>query len=661
MNIKILEKIANTIRQLSIEAIEKANSGHPGLPLGCADIGAYLYGHFLNYFPKRPDWINRDFFILSAGHGSILLYSCLHLAGFDISLNDIKNFRQMGSKTPGHPELNKLLSIETTTGPLGQGVGNSVGFAIAQKIVAQKFNEKNFSLFNSKIVCLASDGCIMEGVSSEASSLAGHLNLNNLILIYDSNKVCLDGPTDETLSESTKKRYISYGFDVYEIDGHDFNCMNDIFSKIREKQERPVLIIANTIIGKGVLNKQGTNKAHGSPLSKEEIMQVKKYFDLPEEKFFISNDVKDFFQQKQKVQEKKFLDWEKKFLDWEKAFPKKFLEYKSMQEKSFSKDFIEEIKNLEIRKNISSREASSIVLNFLGDHLPFLIGGSADLSSSDKSFLKGHGIISRNDFTKKNIKYGVREFAMATISNGLALFDMFVPFCATFLTFSDYMKNAIRIAALSKIKIIYIFTHDSIFLGEDGPTHQPVEQLASLRATSNLVVIRPASSFEVKMAWIAILQEKGPVALILSRQKLLDIPQTNVDYEKGLSKGAYIVLKEEKKLDFTIFATGSELILAMEIAAELKNLKKGVRVVSFPSFELFERQGSEYKKSIIGNDLGKRISIEAGSSFGWHKYIGKDGISISVDKFGISANLNDIKKEFGFTKEAILQKILNSN
>jgi transketolase len=653
-----LKKIANTIRSLSIEAVEKAKSGHPGLPLGCAEIGAYLYGVLLNHYPKNSTWINRDRFILSAGHGSMLLYSCLHLAGFDLPLEEIKRFRQHLSKTPGHPEVFHTPGVEATTGPLGHGIGNAVGEALGLKILKEKFNTKKHNLFNAKVYTLAGDGCMMEGAASEASALAAHLCLDNLVLIYDSNKISLDGPLCESSSEDTKARYRAYGWDVFEIDGHDFDAIDAVFSEINKRQERPTLVVANTIIGKGSPHKAGTHKVHGSPLGEDEVKATKEALNLPEDKFYVAQCVYDFFNRKLEKEKKIEEEWNETFTSWANENPKLFEEFKKMQNKTLPQNLEEDLKKIEVKSPIASRESSGICINYLADYLPFLYSGSADLSSSDKSYINKFDQISHDNFRGRNIKFGVREFAMGTISNGLALTGFFTPIAATFLVFSDYLRNAIRLASLSKLQVIYQFTHDSIFLGEDGPTHQAVEQIASLRAIPNLQVIRPCDTNEVKMAWLASLKYHGPTALILSRQALVTLEETNVSFEEGLSKGAYIIKKENKKADFTIFATGSEVELALEVAKSLNKMDKDVRVVSVACFELFDKQDKEYKDSILKGDLGKRVSIEAACDFGWQKFIGLDGVSISVDSFGISAPMEDLKEIFGFNVDAILQRLI---
>jgi transketolase len=656
---KNLSKIANTVRQLSIEAVQKANSGHPGLPLGCAELGAYLYGHFLRHDPKNPKWMNRDRFVLSAGHGSMWLYSLLFLSGFPIiTLEDIKQFRQLHSKTPGHPEYDVPEGVEVTTGPLGQGVGNAVGFGLGMKILETKFNTNEHVIFNNKVVVLAGDGCIMEGVSSEASSLAGHLGIDNLILVYDSNKICLDGDLSECCSEDTKMRYESYGWDVFEIDAYDFDQMDEVFSSLREKQTKPALIIAHTIIGKGSPNKAGSHNVHGSPLGPEELELTKKALDLPEEEFFVPRAVEDFFEQKLVKQKELEASWNDLFKEWREKNPSLAKEYDLMENQVVPENLEEELAKVEIKEPIGGRKASQACLQRIAELMPQVYGGSADLSGSDCTMIKEFPIIKPHDFAGRNIKYGVREFGMGTICNGLAVLGLIRPYCGTFFTFSDYLRNSIRLAALSHYHSIYQFTHDSVFLGEDGPTHQPIEQLASLRAMPNLCVFRPADANEVRKAWVCIMHQDGPCAIILSRQSLPEISGTNIAAKEGVCKGGYIVKKEKTNADYTLFATGSELSLAMDVAAHLEKVGKDVRVVSMVCFELFERQDDAYKQSVVGGDIGKRVSIEAASDFGWHRYIGSDGTAICIEGFGLSAPASEIAQELGFTVDSILARIL---
>jgi transketolase len=653
-----LAKIASTIRGLSIDAVQKANSGHPGLPLGDAEIGAYLWGVFLKYNPKNPDWMNRDRFILSAGHGSMLLYSVLHLSGYDLSLEDLKQFRQLHSKTPGHPESLDTPGVETTTGPLGQGLGNAIGQALGLKLLETKFNTDSQTILDSKVIVLMGDGCVMEGVSNEVSSLAGHLQLNNVIAIYDANGICLDGPISETLSENTKLRYQALGWDVKEIDGNNLDAIHEALAPLRERQEKPTLIIAHTVIGKGSPNKAGTSSVHGSPLGAEEVRLTKENLGIPEEPFYVPQSVKDFFREKLSSDEAQEILWKKNFDGWSHENPALRSLWDEMKSKALPHDLEKQLKELVIKSPVAGRKASQETVTFLGEELPFLYGGSADLSVSDLTMMKPFPIVKRGEFKGRNIKFGVREFGMATMASGLAETGMILPFIGTFLTFSDYMRNAIRLASLMKLQVVYQFTHDSIFLGEDGPTHQPVEHYAALRAIPQLQVIRPGDAREVKMSWLAALYYKGPTALLLSRQNIPEVPGTDVPYAEGVGRGAYLIKKEKGKADYTLIATGSELALAYDVAVELEKKGKQVRLVSMPSWEIFEAQDEAYKKSIFGGDIGKRVSIEAGVEQGWHKYIGFDGIAISVDRFGASAPEKALAEAYGFTTPAILDRIL---
>lgn len=657
---EIFQKIANTIRALSIEGVQKANSGHPGLPLGCAEIGAYLYGSLMNHNPKNPDWFNRDRMVLSAGHGSMWLYSCMHLAGFDsLPMEELKKFRQLESKTPGHPEHLDTKGVEVTTGPLGQGVANAMGMALGLKMLAHKFNRKGFEIFSNKVYCLAGDGCLMEGVSQEASSLGGHLDLDNLILIYDDNKVTLDGYFSQSSSEDVGKRYEAYGWEVHNIkDGNDLEQIDAAFNAIKN-QTKPILIRLHTVIGKGSPNKEGTNSVHGSPLGDEELELTKKNLGLAEEDFFVAGEVRDFFKQKL-ARDKQDEDKHKTLLsEYQKKHPDLFNELEAMKSQTVSSDLKDAIYNIEMADKEGGRKAGQKVLQVLADKCPALIGGSADLSTSDCTMLKEYPIVSRGDYSGRNIKYGVREFAMAAMANGLSTLGFFRPFVGTFFCFSDYMKNAVRLAALSNHPVTFVYTHDSICLGEDGPTHQPVEHLAGLRAMPNLHLFRPGDANEVKGSWYWIISHKGPTAIVLTRQSLPTLSQTAaVSFEQGVAKGAYILEKESgSSIDYTLIATGSELSLAIEVACDLRESGKSVRVVSMPCMELFEEQSEEYKHSVLGGDIGVRVSMETGSSFGWARYTGLDGINISIDTFGRSAPLNDVLDFFGFTKEKVLQRL----
>lgn len=653
-----LEKTANTIRHLSMCGVQKANSGHPGLPLGCAEIGAYLYGYFLRHFPKNPNWVNRDRFILSAGHGSMLLYSCLHLAGFNLSMEEIKNFRQLHSKTPGHPESIDTEGVETTTGPLGQGVAVGVGQALGLKMLGAKFNTEKHQIIGGKVVILAGDGCIMEGISSEASSLAGHLKLDNVVLIYDANNISLDGPLSESCSEDVAARYKAYGWDVVEIDGHQFEHIHGALQGSYH-QKKPLLIVARTTIGKGSPNKAGTHKVHGSPLGEEEVLATKKALGLPEEDFTVPKSVETFFENRLCKQEEEEKKWKQTFEAWAAENPELYKEFERMSCKRVPQNLEETLKEVKLEGAVAGRKASNALLQKLSDCLPQIVGGSADLSCSDLTFLNDKGAVAPGNFKGRNIKFGVREFAMAAMANGLSETGLLIPYVGTFLTFSDYMRNAIRLCCLMKRQVIYQFTHDSIFLGEDGPTHQPVEHYAALRAMPNLHVFRPADQHEVRGAWLCALNYKGPSAIILSRQSLRENTETQIPCSEGVGKGAYIVRKEKGECpDYTLFATGSELALAFDVADELEKREKAVRVVSVPCWELFEKQDAGYKASVCGGNLGKRVSIEAGVDLGWHKFIGLDGIAICMEGFGASAPASALAKEFGFTVDSILERIL---
>ncbi len=643
-----LSELAKTIRGLSIDAIQAANSGHPGLPLGCAEIAAYLYGHALRHNPKNPHWVNRDRFVLSAGHGSMLLYSALHLSGYDVSLDTLKNFRQLNSPTAGHPEYKELPGIETTTGPLGQGVAMAVGMAFGQKIAKA---QHQVPLDNTTYV-LVGDGCLMEGISAEASSFAGHLELENLVVIYDSNDICLDGPTSECFTEDVAKRYESYGWDVQTINGHAFTAIDKAISHTKTTK-KPSLIIAKTTIGFGSPNKAGSNASHGAPLGSEEIKLTKKGLGIPDIPFWIAPSLSAYFETRNAELSKLEKAWNSEYESWSTQNPEKSASYHLTLKQTFSAQQKESLKDIALPEGKATRATSNSVIQHISKELPYILGGSADLSCSDSTFIKEGGVISAKDFSGRNVKYGVREFAMGAIASGLVLQGNFRPFVGTFMTFSDYMKNAIRLAALMNIGVIYQFTHDSILLGEDGPTHQPVEHLASLRSIPNLTVIRPADTTEVKAAWATAIEAQGPVALILSRQ---GVPENEGSNFEEAQKGAYIVKKESKKPELILLATGSELSLALESAVALESEGKSVRVVSMPSWELFDAQDKHYQSTLLPLSA-KYAVIEAQSSFGWHKYVGREGVCITVDTFGKSAPIADLKKVYGFNVDAICKKI----
>jgi transketolase len=655
---QILGRLAHTIRGLASDAVDKANSGHPGLPLGCAEIAAWLYGKGMRHNPANPQWQGRDYFILSAGHGSALLYSSLHLSGYALSLEDVQNFRQLHSPTPGHPEYGEAPGVETTTGPLGQGLANAVGIALAQKMCAARL--KADPLFDGQVFTLMGDGCMMEGVTNEASSLAGHLKLDNLIVIYDSNDICLDGPTSECFTDDTAKRYEALGWHVEQIDGNDLEQIEKALDAARARVGKPTLVVARTVIGKYAPNKQGKSDAHGSPLGPEETKLMKKAVGLPEDQlFFIPEEVRDYLADHKKKLAGLEARWNEAFASWKSAHAEEARLWDILKNKTLPADLDKQIRELAVKPNVAGRTASNAVLQLLHDVAPFIVGGSADLSCSDNTMMKGGGLVAPGHFAARNIKYGVREFAMGAINSGIALQGMLLPFCGTFLTFSDYMRNAIRLAALMKLKVAYQFTHDSILLGEDGPTHQPVEHVPSLRAIPGLKVFRPADTNEIKAAWSWILRKgDGPCLFALSRQNMRDLTETKVPTDEGVGRGGYVLKKESKsKIDFCILATGSEVALALDIAAKLEEKGKSVRVVSMPCLEIFDAQDSAYRDSVVPREAGQFWAIEAQVEQGWHKYIGRDGHTVCMSGFGASAPGKDCAKHFGFTVDQILARM----
>ncbi len=656
----IIHLIANALRIVSAEMVERAKSGHPGAPMGMAEIVATLWGKIIKVNPEDPLWQNRDRFILSAGHASALLYSILHLAGFDIKKEDLMNFRQWESKTPGHPEVNQRLGIECTTGPLGQGFAMGVGMAIAKRILSEIFNKPGYELLDHYVYAIVSDGDLMEGVSREASSIAGHLGLGELIYIYDSNGVTIDGSTNLTFSEDIMKVFDGMGWHTEEIDGHDVSA---IYQAIKEAQlvtDRPSLIIAHTKIGKGSPTKEGSHITHGSPLGEEEVEALKQKFgwELPPYEF--PEPVKKFF-------EKRRLEWKHEYEKWLQKFGEysnKFKEEASMWNDFFSKKIPEDLERYfpkyEAGREIATREASGDVIQILAEKIKNLVGGSADLAGSVKTVMKKYGFIERGNFKGRNIHFGVREHAMGGILNGIALYGGLIPFGGTFLVFSDYLRPAIRISALMSTKVIYVFSHDSVFVGEDGPTHQPVEHLASLRAIPNLTVIRPADANEVPYAWEIAIKREGPTAIVLSRQGVKVIDRTKYASASLIRYGGYIIAGDsEEPTDLIIFSSGSEVSLSLDVYELLKQNGVYARVVNMASWEIFEEQQEEYIKRINPDYsvVPRRVFIEAGVSFGLSKYAGPDALYITVDDFGKSAPYKIIKEKLGFTAEKIVQKI----
>ncbi|MBX4260998.1 transketolase [Clostridium estertheticum] len=647
----------NTIRVLSAEAVQKANSGHPGLPLGCATMAYTLWAKQMKHNPKNSKWEDRDRFVLSAGHGSMLLYSLLNVFGYDLSVEDIKNFRQFGSKTPGHPEYKHTDGVETTTGPLGQGICNAVGMAISESYLAEKFNKQNFKVIDHYTYTIAGDGCLMEGISSEASSLAGTLGLGKLIMMYDSNNISIEGSTDIAFREDVAKRYEAYGWQVIKVaDGNNTEEINTAIIAAKKEDKKPTIIIVKNIIGYGCLAKQGKACAHGEPLGVENIIALKENIGWNYEPFTIPEEVKKQMESFNKKAASKEVTWNKLFEDYKIAYPELAKEWKLWFSGKIATDLLEDESFWSFDKPMATRQASGVLINRLAKLVPNIIGGSADLAPSNKTYMKDRGDFSAEDRSGANMHFGVREHAMAAIANGIYLHGGLKVFVSTFFVFSDYMKGAMRLSAIMKLPITYVLTHDSIGVGEDGPTHEPIEQLAALRAMPNMVVFRPADSKETAAGWyLAIAKSEGPVSLVLTRQTL---PLYNGSSKEALN-GGYILKDSVKETpDVILIASGSEVELIFKASDELK--KKGIdaRVVSMPSFELFDRQSKEYKEKILPSNVRARVAVEAASSFGWHKYVGLDGAVISIDHFGASGKAEVLFEEFGFTVNNVVDTVL---
>ncbi|APC40162.1 transketolase [Clostridium estertheticum] len=647
----------NTIRVLSAEAVQKANSGHPGLPLGCATMAYTLWAKQMKHNPKNSKWEDRDRFVLSAGHGSMLLYSLLNVFGYDLSVEDIKNFRQFGSKTPGHPEYKHTDGVETTTGPLGQGICNAVGMAISESYLAEKFNKQNFKVIDHYTYTIAGDGCLMEGISSEASSLAGTLGLGKLIMMYDSNNISIEGSTDIAFREDVAKRYEAYGWQVIKVaDGNNIEEINTAIIAAKKEDKKPTIIIVKNIIGYGCLAKQGKACAHGEPLGVENIIALKENIGWNYEPFTVPEEVKKQMESFNKKAASKEVTWNKLFEDYKIAYPELAKEWKLWFSGKIATDLLEDESFWSFDKPMATRQASGVLINRLAKLVPNIIGGSADLAPSNKTYMKDRGDFSAEDRSGANMHFGVREHAMAAIANGIYLHGGLKVFVSTFFVFSDYMKGAMRLSAIMKLPITYVLTHDSIGVGEDGPTHEPIEQLAALRAMPNMVVFRPADSKETAAGWyLAIAKSEGPVSLVLTRQTL---PLYNGSSKEALN-GGYILKDSVKETpDVILIASGSEVELIFKASDELK--KKGIdaRVVSMPSFELFDRQSKEYKEKILPSNVRARVAVEAASSFGWHKYVGLDGAVISIDHFGASGKAEILFEEFGFTVNNVVDTVL---
>ncbi len=649
-----LRLIAHTIRALSMDMVQKANSGHPGLPLGMADVAAVLFQEFLRFNPGNPQWQNRDRFVLSGGHGSAMLYALLHLYGYDLSMEDLKNFRQWESKTPGHPEYNHTPGVETTTGPLGQGVANAVGMAIAAAHLSARFNKEGYPLIAHKTYVMAGDGDLQEGISHEALSLAGHLKLKDLILLYDSNDITIDGSTSLSDSTKVKKRFESYGWKVLKTSGHDYDSIRKALKKA-QKSDKPVLIVCRTVIGFGSPGKAGTSAVHGSPLGEEEVLLTKRNLGISEKEFFVPDEVYKWTEKRKKKGEKLEKQWKELYQSYTGAFPGMTKEWDAtfdMPEFSVPEAFPP-------GNEMATRKASGKVLEQILPAVPALFGGSADLTPSNNTLTPLHTGFSADYYQGNYLHYGVREFAMGAIMNGLALYGGVIPYGGTFFVFSDYMRPAVRMAALMQLQVVYVFTHDSVGLGEDGPTHQPVEHLAALRAIPGLVTFRPMDANETLTGWkIALQRKEGPTALVLSRQKLPVVDRNELNSCENAAKGAYI-LTEDEDFDMILMASGSEVHLLLEAKKKLNGKNIKVRVVSMPSMELFEAAGSDYRESILPAHITRRFAVEAGIAMPWYRYVGQEGKILSLEHFGASAPGDILFGEYGFTVEKIVETVIS--
>ena len=654
----LAEKCINTIRFLAVDAVQKANSGHPGMPMEASALACVLWSRLMRYNPANPQWPNRDRFILSPGHGSMLLYAMLHLTGYDLSLEDLKNFRQWKSRTPGHPEYGRTPGVETTTGPLGQGFATGVGMAMAERFMANLHNRQGFPVVDYFIYALVSDGDMMEGISSEAASLAGHLGLGKLIYIYLDNRITIEGSTDLSFSEDVAKRFEAYNWRVQRVDGYDLSGIEDAVSRAKEDLSRPSLIIARTCIACGSPNKENSCEAHGAPLGAEEVTLTKQNCRWPEKPdFLVPEEVLSFFRQAIVRGKENETRWLSLFQEYRERHPDLAARWDTMHRNPVAFPWESSLPKFEAaEKPIATRAASGRVLAALAPHLPGLIGGSADLAPSNNTFLKGFGEFKKDK--GPNIHFGIREHAMGAILNGLALSKTLIPYGGTFLVFSDYMRPAIRLAALMKLPVIYVFTHDSIGLGEDGPTHQPIEHIASMRAMPNLTILRPADANETAEAWkAALLIRQGPTALVLSRQNLPVLDRRLYGSAAGLHKGAYVLSDADSgNPDLILIGSGSEVHLLLAAQDQLKARRIAARVVSAPSWELFQKQPAEYKERVLPSRIRARLAVEAGSSFGWERFVGLDGEIIAIDRFGESSPDKVLFKEFGFTVDNVVNK-----
>lgn len=656
MEADLEQRCVNTIRSLAIDGVQKANSGHPGMPLGMADVAYVLWTRFLKHNPANPAWPDRDRFVLSAGHGSMLLYSLLYLTGYDLPLEELKQFRQWGSRTPGHPEYGETPGVETTTGPLGQGLANSVGFALAERMLAAEFNLPGLEIVDHYTYALISDGDLMEGVSHEAASLAGHLGLGKLICLYDDNQITIEGHTSLTFSDDTARRFEAYHWQVLAVDGHDREAVAQAIAQAQGDAERPSLIICRTHIGYGSPNRQDSAQAHGEPLGVEEVRLTKEALGWPADaQFLVPDDALAFFRQALTVGAEREAAWQALFLRYQAQYPELAAEWQRRQAGKLPEGWEQALPTFKAADGaMATRAVSGKVLNALAPVLPELVGGSADLYPSNKTYLSAYPSVKRGDYGGRNLHFGVREHAMGSLLNGLALHGGLRPYGGTFLVFCDYMRPPIRLAALMRLPVLYVFTHDSIFVGEDGPTHQPVEQLASLRAIPGLTVFRPADANETAAAWKAALENRdGPVALLLTRQGLPVLEHADA---KGVARGGY-VLSDAADAQALLIATGSEVDVALQAQKLLAQEGIATRVVSMPSWERFEQQSQAYRDQVLPPPITARVAIEAGLPMGWERYVGPGGQVIGMTRFGASAPYKVLAEKFGFTAQTVVARV----
>jgi transketolase len=652
----------NSIRVIAIDAVQKANSGHPGLPMGMAPVAYALFTRFMRHNPKNPQWYGRDRFVLSAGHGSMLLYASLHLSGYDLPLDEIKRFRQLGSKTPGHPEHGVTPGVETTTGPLGQGFGNGVGMAIAAKHMASRFDDSGASLFAHRIFGIVSDGDMMEGIASEAGSIAGHLGLGNIIYFYDDNHVTIDGHTEIAFSENVNRRFDAYGWHTQVVeDANDLAALSIAIENAIAEDQRPSLIRVRSHIGYGSPNRQDTSEAHGKPLGADEIKLVKKFYGWPlEPDFYVPGAARDEFAKCVKRGAEYESEWQRRFETYAKANPARAAEFKAMVAGELPVGWDQDLPVFTPKDALATRESASRAEAAITPRVWNLFGGSADLNESTFTNVEDGGDFERASFAGRNLHFGIREHAMCAILNGIALHGGFIPYGSSFFVFTDYCRPSIRLAALMELRVVFVFTHDSIGVGEDGPTHQPIEQIGSLRAMPNLTVIRPGDANEAVEAWrVAMTHRHGPVMLVLSRQKMPTLDRTVTAPAAGVARGAYVLTETAGKApDLILIATGSELHLAVAAQAELEHRGHAVRVVSMPSMELFERQDASYRASVLPAAVRRRLAIEAGAPDSWYRWVGLDGDVVGMTTFGASGPVNDLMKHFGFTVENVVARAL---